>query len=538
MGFMLETYYLLLWILIDADATFITEYKTTWNTAIDNCTMKTPTIMFEGKEADLPVKYDLADNVDVWVGYYLAAASFLYIGCLHVESMSVKAEFDHNTPGLCYSACMKKGLVGISQKKCFCLNDASQSDIFNKECDKGCEDQNNIACGGAKYMSIYRIESAAELYGRNKGCLLFQTNIEGPNSKWSECGTTNGVMCTLNNGSVQNALNNEGNIHYKSWRESMQICFDLKRVPASIDAMGGIKISTPSWTGLITSDVIFSNDAAVTSNVYKRFGYLHKKKNGETVLKFGDNYKEKRILCTNGTLTNKTIEDTNGSDVGVAVGMSVMVVLVIVAIVIGIFVLNRRGHLPGICYNIATPKRKLQTQNVSVVPNTAYEAPSDYPYNEIDETVLQRSIDTPDNFDKDNGNYAHTYFILEGQESDPKKENDIAMSRPEETGNEYNTLRFNLKQGNNTNHAYDTTEKAVKRPKDEHDKSIDGIRGNLFDDMEEDDYNHISGEALKNKRTDNVYGIQTADENEYGGVSTSNENDFQGEGDTYSHIHA
>jgi hypothetical protein len=42
------------------------------------------------------------------------------------------------------------------------LNDADQSEILNKECDKGCKDQKHIACGGDNYMSIYRIESAGE----------------------------------------------------------------------------------------------------------------------------------------------------------------------------------------------------------------------------------------------------------------------------------------------------------------------------------------------------------------------------------------
>jgi hypothetical protein len=41
-------------------------------------------------------------------------------------------------------------------------------------------------------------------------------------------------------------------------------------------------------------------DEAVTSNVYKKFGYLHDKKNGKTVLKFEDNDKEKKILCKKG----------------------------------------------------------------------------------------------------------------------------------------------------------------------------------------------------------------------------------------------
>jgi hypothetical protein len=54
--------------------------------------METPTIKFEGKEDDLPVKYDLADNGDAWVGYYLAAASFLYIGQYKFGKFIIKTD--------------------------------------------------------------------------------------------------------------------------------------------------------------------------------------------------------------------------------------------------------------------------------------------------------------------------------------------------------------------------------------------------------------------------------------------------------------
>jgi hypothetical protein len=66
-------------------------------------------------------------------------------------------------------------------------------------------------------------------------------------------------MFSSDNGTVQNVLDGKGNVLYKSWRDSMQICFDLRRAPVSIDALREKEISTPSWTGVISSDVIYSN---------------------------------------------------------------------------------------------------------------------------------------------------------------------------------------------------------------------------------------------------------------------------------------
>jgi hypothetical protein len=44
--------------------------------------METPTIMFQGTEKDLPVAINASTigNQEVWVGYYLAATAFHYVG--------------------------------------------------------------------------------------------------------------------------------------------------------------------------------------------------------------------------------------------------------------------------------------------------------------------------------------------------------------------------------------------------------------------------------------------------------------------------
>jgi hypothetical protein len=54
----------------------------TWDNVTSNCTIETPTILFDGSRKNLPVNYNLTGNDGVWVGYYLAATAFHYIGTL------------------------------------------------------------------------------------------------------------------------------------------------------------------------------------------------------------------------------------------------------------------------------------------------------------------------------------------------------------------------------------------------------------------------------------------------------------------------
>ncbi|XP_060580748.1 uncharacterized protein LOC132737469 isoform X5 [Ruditapes philippinarum] len=348
MAYMIGISFILLWILISAGATFVSDYKTTWTTAINNCTMETPKIKFKGRNEELlvTVDYNLLNN-DVWVGYYLAAAYFHYIGCLKVEHMTVTAEFDHNTPGLCYSACMEKGFTGISQKKCYCLNDYDQSKIYNTKCDKGCKDHDHIACGGKGYMSIYSIESSGLISTGSGECLRSEVNDDGPKQSWSECDKDQTVICASND-TVQNALNDEDEIQEKGWRESMNICFELHMLPPSIEQLKKYNLSTSSWAGVIKSDVIYSIEDAPITHSSKKFGYLEEKHH-RTVLKLDidDDTEQKHILCeterkptTSGTTSGNTTE--SASDIGVPVGISIAIFLIVVIAVIAVLLLKRR----------------------------------------------------------------------------------------------------------------------------------------------------------------------------------------------------
>ncbi|XP_060580737.1 uncharacterized protein LOC132737464 [Ruditapes philippinarum] len=154
------------WIYIYKGAAFITQYNTTWENAINNCTMETPTIMFQGTKKDLPVAMNasIIGNEAVWVGYYLAATAFHYVGCIKKENMAATTEFEYNTPGLCYSACNKTYLIGVSMSKCYCFNNTIPSNRAYHLCTQGCKTQMNIACGSNNYISMYTTYSYGEKF--------------------------------------------------------------------------------------------------------------------------------------------------------------------------------------------------------------------------------------------------------------------------------------------------------------------------------------------------------------------------------------
>jgi hypothetical protein len=41
----------------------------------------------------------------------------VFLGCVKVENITPSAEFGHNTPGFCYSACNKTEFIGVNEKK-------------------------------------------------------------------------------------------------------------------------------------------------------------------------------------------------------------------------------------------------------------------------------------------------------------------------------------------------------------------------------------------------------------------------------------
>ncbi|XP_060556723.1 uncharacterized protein LOC132717308 [Ruditapes philippinarum] len=540
--------------------------------------METPNIIFQGKDEELPVTVDndvlgMLGNEAAWVGYYLAAAYFHYIGCLKMKGMSVNAEFDHNTPGLCYSACMKKGPIGISGKKCYCLNNTDQLEVCSKECNKDCKDDDDIACGAKECMSVYSFEPAAKLYSGDENCLLYEAKNEGPDLTWSDCTKSQGVICSLKD-TVQNALD-KGKIQEKGgWRESMNICFKLRMLPPSIEQLKDFNLSTPSWVGVIKSDVIYSIEDGPITHTWKEFGYLKKKGDG-AVLIFDDDIdtSQKQILCKTAIKTTPSRRSTSSSttmnhskysstattksqgstklnstpsstpkdstislprkssDVGVPVGISIGVFLIVViAVIIAVLLFKKRAMLPvTCCWKFTSDKTEKRT--LGLVNNIAYEIPVNSPYDEIDEDALQQNNDTAFNSSEDNRDDAHTYFVLEKDAEEPKTDSGITGSKAyQNENNVYNTLRSNLEPGPNIGDTYDTAEKAAKRMKDQ-----DVEKCSTNGDMDEDAYNHINAERIKKGKTDNVYGVQGDIDSDYGDAKHVREQGQNVE-DTYNHI--
>ena len=71
------------------------------------------------------------------------------------------------------------------------------------------------------------------------------------------------LSSSLDNGAVQNAFNTSS---FQNWTTSMNVCFGLHRLPISIGELKGHNSTTPSWTGVITSNVIYSIDGKMFIN--------------------------------------------------------------------------------------------------------------------------------------------------------------------------------------------------------------------------------------------------------------------------------
>ncbi|XP_060557962.1 uncharacterized protein LOC132718290 isoform X1 [Ruditapes philippinarum] len=390
------------WIYIYKGAAFITPYKTTWVNAISNCTIETPTIMFKGTETDLSVAVNasIIGNKDVWVGYYLAATAFHYVGCIKRGNMAATAEFKYNTPGLCYSACNMTYIIGVSVSKCYCFNNTIPPNRTYQLCTQGCQKQMNIACGGNNYISIYTPDSNANRFSGSGRCLQYELKHNTSTLMWADCASRNQIICRFND-TIHEIYDDDDddNIKARWWRPSMNECFKLSKLPTSVKDLEKFERKSnrgKSWTGVISSDVIYISDHGATKITKKMFGYLKINKAKETVLTFDkDSTRQRYTLCqddkTTQTVTFKTTSEklismtsnkqttesptrpdddqsspitnhnslktttsgkiiqsqtdqassTKASDIGIAVGVSVATLIIVVIVLVGV-ILTRR----------------------------------------------------------------------------------------------------------------------------------------------------------------------------------------------------
>ncbi|XP_060600052.1 myb-like protein F, partial [Ruditapes philippinarum] len=308
------------------------------------------------------------------------------------------------------------------------------------------------------------------------------------------------------------------------------------------------------------------------------YGYI-KKQGNVTFLKFTKNSSNKRFLLQtyNGTtpprttsslpiksssittahtsstssvndgITNRSeplqsISETSiseSSDVSVPVSISVVAVI-IVAVIVTIITLKRRGKFQGICTKESAIENSCSKRNADKIQreNNVYnESPVDN-YDQISEFKDNNNLDVKPDHDVDNGEYGHTYFILEPGSRESHTDGNISDSRIDgtEMNDDYNTLHLNKTFGTKADDTYDTTEKAAIKLKTLHDTGCEKESPEKLNGNEEDTYNHISRNLLKNNKTDNIYGITDNQEDDYGNVHNGCDKNRHNGNDTYSHL--
>ncbi|XP_060557963.1 uncharacterized protein LOC132718290 isoform X2 [Ruditapes philippinarum] len=349
------------WIYIYKGAAFITPYKTTWVNAISNCTIETPTIMFKGTETDLSVAVNasIIGNKDVWVGYYLAATAFHYVGCIKRGNMAATAEFKYNTPGLCYSACNMTYIIGVSVSKCYCFNNTIPPNRTYQLCTQGCQKQMNIACGGNNYISIYTPDSNANRFSGSGRCLQYELKHNTSTLMWADCASRNQIICRFND-TIHEIYDDDDddNIKARWWRPSMNECFKLSKLPTSVKDLEKFERKSnrgKSWTGVISSDVIYISDKTTQTVTFKTtseklISMTSNKQTTESPTRPDDdqsspitNHNSLKTTTSGKIIQSQTDQasSTKASDIGIAVGVSVATLIIVVIVLVGV-ILTRR----------------------------------------------------------------------------------------------------------------------------------------------------------------------------------------------------
>ncbi|XP_060604541.1 uncharacterized protein LOC132757310 [Ruditapes philippinarum] len=509
--------------------------------------------MFKGTGKDLPIAVNasIIGHEAVWVGYYLAATAFHYVGCIKKENMAAIAEFEYNTPGLCYSACNMTYSIGVSESKCYCFNNTIPSDRTYHLCTQGCKTQMNIACGSNNYISIYTIYSYANLFSGSGRCLQYEFKNYTSTWMWENCGSGNQIICRFNDTYIIEIYKENGNIKKKWWRPSMNECFKLSKLPTSVKDLEHLERGTnlgKSWAGVISSDVIYRSDHEAPYMELKQFGYLQRNETNDIVLlKFDKENKIQRFtLCKNESAKRpgddkskqtKTdqVSATIATDIGIAVGVSVAIFITVVTIVVG-FIIIRRGKVPSLCCKKALHDQSSKSTMNTFIVNNSNTIPLECHKGKVGEVIPQTAIVSEDDVLENSGHRPHDNFILEKTETDYSTTYEIADSNSCQVEvNVYNTLTSSVKLGGNFDNTYDTAEKAAMKLKPKHGEKDKSFANETMEETDDDPYNHLyEGEQLlKNVRTDHVYGVTQYDE--YANCRKSLGKHLQDVEDTYNH---
>ncbi|XP_060582424.1 uncharacterized protein LOC132738839 [Ruditapes philippinarum] len=552
-------FYIFLWISYTQAMYLVSEDKSMWSGNKKCRFADTIQFDFSGDKVTVNISnIDVWDNEKIWVGYFRRYTTFVYTGCVSVNDIwehRGQVQIKNSNPGKCFSACRNNRYIGITGEKCYCLGDGLTNSTFDLHvyCESSCTSP-KVACGGNHsgdiYLSVYRT-SLNDSFINDKNCLSFDP--KGRTYIWKKCAGKSSSfleMCATENHVFVNTSS------YQNWLSTVNKCFKNSSRPTDYSNSNLLKVDSGSefWTGIISSKVIYTTDEHIPQTGEIEFGYLKRTDGNIYQLKFKKDDSDERYLCSTEQTTDKTtgnvlinsklttkaqqvMAEQKGSTTGVPVGISVAVVFVIAAVIIVIVVLKRRGLIPNMCYREAAPSKSIKyTTDIAVVSNNNYEEVKDSPYDKSKGTATQIGMDNSVDSPEDSGHYAHTYFVLEDNANHSKPKNSIAVSskhfKGKDEGNVYNTLNSDIKNKNNVDNTYDTSETAVRKLKTQLSKEFDGQKEIVFNDRDEDTYNHINGKPYNKNNTDNVYGVNG---NDYGDIQKRSEKGTDSE-DTYNRI--
>lgn len=341
----------------------------------------------------------------IMVGYFQKMTGFEYIGCARASDLvnNVSPIITRKDPGACSFFC--PSYFGISKTECYCLPDYNFT-IFHTQVNKCVEDCDipGIPCGNKNFLSLYRNNTTVDNtpYSETNYCL----KIDSSSSKfsWQTCLKHTGgyrPLCYKNMSApfiVQE--------YPLTFIKAADECFKSK---SRLTLYKNSHISTPNrdelWTGVISSKAIYNTTFQQTYHPMGVLTYDSDKRS--YILSFPtETIQKMKYLCNDGSsaINNEDglpHERKKSADVGVPVGVSVAVVVIIVVVVTVLVVVKRRRK--------KTPNNEMETKTNKVMK----EEPNEY--TDIPE-IKHINGNSPLRCSKveETNNYDHTYHVLEG----------------------------------------------------------------------------------------------------------------------------
>ncbi|XP_053408621.1 uncharacterized protein LOC123559447 isoform X2 [Mercenaria mercenaria] len=352
-----------------------TDDESNWAEATQKCALATPdvTLGSEGYRADIQ---DEDWHGQVWTGYYMTIQGFEYIGCVKIAERKANFVSHLNAPGICHSACGKSNIIGMHGEECFCLNNESFNNNTLPYCDKMCDAQKGIVCGGHQHISLYKVSNVTGVKSGDhieRSCLGLEFQHVSKIFRWKQCSSYLRPLCTY-----VDSKTHTGDRHYP-WNTASNECFKQQTIPTSYQSALEFKtiLTGIYWTGTIRSQTIHKYDGKHEEGDHIRYGYLDRNDFNVTVVLFSDSNKKMKSLCKK----DSTEEPSTGKQkISVPTYVIIIVVAVVLAIaVVVVFCLLKKRKLEHIRRQV--PVRYASEQNEYVTP--IFKEDDDRIYSEI-----------------------------------------------------------------------------------------------------------------------------------------------------------